>query len=144
MLQETRSNSPRRKVHNWRLGRGPQLGRSTTAMSHNALADTGSPAEMCYVGSGASDHLIPSRDTYMPIKNVRSPLRYQQPMVRRSMLTVLGPSAWQRQPTTWDEKQIYRTYYVPEVHARLVSLGKLEGQERDVRLTMELRDRPVC
>jgi len=60
------------------------------------------------------------------------------------MLTVLGPSAWQRQPTTWDEKQIYRTYYVPEVHARLVSLGKLEGQRWDDRLcdgTMELRDR---
>jgi len=51
---------------------------------------------------------------------------------------------WQRQPTTWDEKQIYRTYYVPEVHARLVSLGKLEGQGWDDRLcdsTMELRDR---
>jgi len=33
-----------------------------TAMSHNALADTRSPAEKFYVDSGASDHLIPSRD----------------------------------------------------------------------------------
>jgi hypothetical protein len=35
-------------------------------------------------------------------------------------------------------------YYAPRVHARLVSLGTLEGQGQDVRLRdgeMELRDR---
>ena len=48
--------------------------------------------------------------THVPIKSLRSPLRYLQPTVKRSMLTVPGPCAWQCQPTAWDEKQIYRMY----------------------------------
>jgi len=33
-----------------------------------------------------------------PIRNLQSPLRYQQPTGGRSMLTVLGPCEWQHQP----------------------------------------------
>ena len=43
-------------------------------MSYNALADTGSSAEVFYVDSGASDHLIPSRDNIHAYQEFAKPV----------------------------------------------------------------------
>ena len=45
-----------------------------------------------------------------PIRNSQSLLRYQQPTGGRSMLTVLEPCEWQRQPMVWNDKPISKTY----------------------------------
>jgi len=51
------------------------------------------------------------------------------------MLTVPGPCVWQRQPTAWDNKQIYRTYIMHlKVHGATFVAKKVEGQGWDVRL----------
>ena len=97
---------------------------------------------MFYVDSGASGHLIPSRD------NLHA---YPKPvgiLAANGGKTYAYSSGTSRMGTPANglgrETYIQDVYYALEVHARLVSLGKIEGREWRVRLcdgTMELRDR---
>jgi hypothetical protein len=49
------------------------------------------------------------------------------------MLTVPVPCAWQQPPMVLEREQdLEDVYYAPGIHARLVSLGKLEGQGWDM------------
>jgi len=52
----------------------PPSGSLYTAISHNALADTGSSAELFYLDSGASDHIIPSRDSLRAYQKFAKPV----------------------------------------------------------------------
>jgi len=51
----------------------PPSGSLYTAISHNALADTGSSAELFYLDSGASDHIIPLRDSLRAYQKFAKP-----------------------------------------------------------------------
>jgi len=82
-----------------------------------------------------------------PTGALYTPLRYQQLAANSGKIFAYGPGTL-RVATSANslgrEADIQNVYYAPEVHARLVSLGKLEGQGWDVRLrdgTIELRDR---
>ena len=123
----------------------PPTGVLYTAMSHNAVADTGGSAEMFYVDSGASDHLIPLQDNLHAYRNFAKPVKISEANGGKinaygSRTLCVAPSA----NSPGQEADVQDVYYASEVHVRLVSLGKLECQEWDAHLcdgTTELWDR---
>jgi transposase InsO family protein len=116
-----------------------------TAISHSALLTTGDSTKTFYVDSGASDHLIPSRGELRAYQEFAKPVEISA--AKSGKIYAYG-SGTLRVATSANglgrEADLQDVYYAPGVHARLVSLGKLEGQGWDVRLRdggMELCDR---
>jgi len=98
-----------------------------------------------YIDSGASDHLIPTRSDM---------LTYQEFSKPKEISTANGGSIYAYGSGTLRvassangrerEAELRDVYYAPGVHARLVSLGKLQQQGWEIRLLdggMELTDR---
>jgi transposase InsO family protein len=116
-----------------------------TAMSGDALLANGGPTDKFYVDSGASDHLIPSRGDLRAYKEFAMPVEISA--ANNGKIYAYGSGTLRVAATangTEREHNLEDIYYAPGVHARLVSLGKLEGQGWDVRLQdggMELRNR---
>ena len=115
------------------------------AVSWKALASTGDSDEKFYIDSGASDHLIPSRGDLHAYRRFGKPVEISA--ADGGKIYAYG-SGTLRMATTANGLErtadLQDVYYAPGVHARLVSLGKLESQGWDVRLReggMELRDR---
>jgi len=113
----------------------PPTGVLYTAMSHNAVADTGSSAEMFYVDSGASDHRIPLQDNLHAYRNFGKPVEISEAnggKINAYGSRTLGVATPANSPG--QEADIQEAYYAPEVHVRLVSPGRLEGQGWDSHL----------
>ena len=125
----------------------PPSGVLYTAMSQNALPDTGSSAEMSYVDSGALDHLIPLRDTLHAYPKFAKPVVISAANGGKVYAYGSGTlCAAMSANSLGQEADIQDVYYAPEVHVQLVSLGKVEGQGWDAYLcdgTMEPWDRDV-
>jgi transposase InsO family protein len=116
-----------------------------TAMSGDALLANGELTDRFYVDSGASDHLIPSKGDLRAYKEFAKPVEISAANNGKiyaygtGTLRVAAPANGLEQ-----EQDLEDVYYAPGIHARLVSLGKLEGQGWDIRLReggMELRNR---
>jgi len=84
---------------------------------------------MFYVDSGASGHLIPSRDNLHAYQKIAKPVEISA--ANGGKICAYGSGAL-RVATSANslgrEADIQDVYYAPEVHARLVSLANLEGQ----------------
>ena len=97
---------------------------------------------MFYANSGASGHLIPSRDNLHAYQKFAKPVEIPAANGGKIYAYGSGTLCVATLPNSLGrEADIQDVYYALEAHARLVSL---EGQEWDVRLcddTMELRDR---
>jgi len=100
---------------------------------------------MFYVDSGGSDHLIPSRDNLHAYQKFAKPVKISAANGRTIYAYGSGTLGIATSANSLGrEADIQDVYYGPEAHGQLVSLGKLEGQGWDVRLsdgTMEPRDR---
>ena len=106
---------------------------SVASISHNALAETGNSAELFYLDSGASNHVIPSRDNLHAYQKFAKPVETSAADGKKIYAYGSGTLRVATSANSLGrEVGIQDVYYAPEVHARLVSLGRLEGQGWDV------------
>jgi hypothetical protein len=105
----------------------PASGTLYSAITHSALLATGD--------SGAPDHLIPSRGELRAYREFAKP---DEISAADSGKVYACGSGTLRVATSANglghKVDLEDVHYAPGVHARLVSLGRLEGQGRDVRL----------
>ena len=123
-------------------GSAKKSGSLFTAM---AQAATTKRPTTYYVDSGASDHLIPTKDGLRAYRDFDEPVEIAAADSGKiyaygsGSLHVSTMSSGQLEKAVLDD-----VYYAPAIHVRLLSLGKLEGQGWDIRLrqgSMELKDR---
>ena len=98
-----------------------------------------------YIDSGASDHLVPTRSDMLTYQEFTKPKEISTAnggsiyAYRSGTLRVASSANGQER-----EAELQDVYYAPGIHARLVSLGKLQRQGWAIRLLdggMELTDR---
>ena len=98
-----------------------------------------------YIGSGASDYLIPSRGNLHAYRNFDRPVEISAADGSRIFTYGSGTLRVAKAINGLErEAELQDLYYTPRVYVRLVSLGKLKGQGWDACLCdgrMELRDR---
>jgi transposase InsO family protein len=123
----------------------PPSGTLYTAMSYGALLADEELTDTFYIDSGASDHLIPSKNDLHAYREFERPVEISAADSGKiyaygtgSLRVASFANGLER------EEDLQDVYYAPEVHARLVSLGELESQGWGIRLRdggMELQNR---
>ena len=102
-------------------------------MSRNALFSVDDSGDKYYVDSGASDHPIPSRGELHAYRRFEKPVEISAADGGRVYAYGSGTLRVATSTSGLEcEVDLQDVYYVPNVHARLVSLGKLEAQEWEV------------
>ena len=130
-----------------RAGADKKLSSGTlyTAFSHASLSATKGLTDRFYVDSGASDHIVPSRSDLCSYREFEQPLEIVAAgggkiyAYRTGYLRVASSASGIER-----EVDLEDIFFVPGIHVRLLSLGKLEDQGWDIRLRnggMELWDR---
>jgi hypothetical protein len=116
-----------------------------TAMSGDALLENGGLTDRFHMDSGASDHLIPTKGDLRAYKEFTKPVEISVANNGKIYAHSTGTLHVAASANGLEREQdLEDVYYAPGIHARLVSLGELEGQGWDVRLReggMEPRNR---
>ena len=123
-------------------GEKMQSGTLYTAMAHVA---TGNSANLFYIDSGASDHIIQTRDGLHAYRSFDCPVEIAA--ANSSKILAYGSGNLHVSTSVNGQQRevvLEDVYYALDIRVQLLSLGKLEGQGWDIRLRkggMELRDR---
>jgi len=113
-------------------------------MTYDALASTKDSADIFYIDSGASYHLIPSQGGLHAYQKFAMPIEISAANGNKIYAYSSGDLRVATLANGLESEAVLQdVFYAPEVHARLISLGKLQRQGWEIRIWdggMELRN----
>jgi len=144
-VQDTSSNSKADASQSKGVSmKKPPSGTLYTAMAYTGMCADDGPTAKYYVDLGASKHLIPSKVYLQSYREFSKPVEIS--VANDGQILAYGSGhLWVVTLINGQEHKVNLedVYYAPQVHVRLLSMGKLEDQGWDVCLCkggMELRD----